>query len=498
LSCLPTDDAIMIPRSRLAAALVVLTTALAAMDDEVVFADAQVTSDEVQEALDAVELGNVDASTIGTLRRFSEQHPGEIYGHIALSKALTVGMERERVDEAMASLRTAYSLAPGVSHIAGTLGSLAHLHGRKKEAASTYRTALALTPAEPELYFQLGLALQTGDDPDYEPTDERDDASTAAWKSAIDLEPQMWKAYSHLATRLAQANSGRRDEAIGYARAAVALNSSETVTHEALGVALFHGKLSQELSPEERAEAAGALREGLRLRHGVLEENRRAHKKKTIPAEEKDFLARDYYMLSQVLGTSPEATGESELWSEAVSHMQIAVKLMPKRYAKQAETLKQYEKQKAVEAGKVDYMSTMPGKTQEEKLRALRERDPETFAKAAATLQQQETKRLQEDEDAAVAAEEAAEAEAAAGKPRKPRVPKYTRDEVPDAEDGPKLRPLGGGEFGTEPERKARGPAAPARAGGKAAGGKAAGGKAGRRRSSSKFNADGTPRRDEL
>ena len=453
----------------LAAALLLSASRLvAAMDREV-------SDDEYAAAMEQVESGEkVDADSIEVLQRYARQNADEWSGFVNLGRGLQ--LHTERVEEAFSAFSTAYSLAPHLPAIAGMLGSLAHIHGKRKEAAEVYRTALSVTPRDARMYFQLGLATQDGDEAeDALGAIQGEDASISAWKAAIALDGEMTEAYSHLANRLA--SKGDRKQAVKYGQTAVALNATDSLTHEALGAALYINKPPAKLSTTERKMATTAFRSALRLREEQYRSALSANKKHKLAGPDKEAVATNHFRLSQVLGTSqalrddPELASEAarELMEEAMTHMRAAVTLEPKKYKKQAKTIKKWEATKKAEEAKVAKqvergLPKVPfdpnGDQDPRALERLRKEYPKEFHEGLKKLGTDEAKRLQEEEDAAVEAEE--KAEAAAGLQKKARVPKYTPDKVPEPER--KLKPG---------EKRVRKP-------------------------DSRFNPDGTPKHEEL
>jgi len=271
------------------------------------------------------------------------------------------------------------------------------------------------------------------------------------------------------------------------------------VAYEALGAALFLGKRPQELSGADRRRTAHALRAGVRLREELLAAELKLSPKRKVDEHEKETLASSHFRLSQVLGTSPDLADDPEhkrehsrqLWEEALLHMRAAVRLSPKKYKKQAQTLRKFEKQQADEARAWEEA----GKSEKEQQKKLREADPVAVAKAAEDMRRKHEKEMQEEEDRALQEEE--EREEAAGIRAQPRVPKYPPTKVADDDDAAGSDeatgadvPGGGSGFGTDTLGVGGGEASKRAS--------KLGAKERRRKASTKFNLDGTPKHDEL
>jgi serine/threonine-protein kinase len=152
------------------------------------------------------------------------------------------------VREAVALLRQAQRRYPGDFWINRGLGtSLAHLHPPAWEEAVRFHTAaLAIRPG-PGAYYNLGNALQA--------TGQVDEA-IAAFRQAIELQPDFALAYNNLGDALQ--SKGQTDEAIAAFRRAVRLRPSWATAHANLGFALY--------AQGELEAAHTAYQQALRLR----------------------------------------------------------------------------------------------------------------------------------------------------------------------------------------------------------------------------------------
>ena len=147
------------------------------------------------------------------------------------------------------------------SNLGNTLKGL----GRLEEAVASYRTAVALKPKFAEAHSNLGVVLADQGKPDQ---------AVAAHRKAIVLWPDYAEAYSNLGGALA--DQGKPDEAVAAYRKAIALKPDLAVAHSNLGVALKqHGKLEDARAALDRALAidpghAGAAfaRAEVHLLHG--------------------------------------------------------------------------------------------------------------------------------------------------------------------------------------------------------------------------------------
>jgi len=218
-------------------------------------------------------------------RRLVERYPGDADGHMGLGQVLEAS---GRPEEAESSLRAAIQAEPAFWGAYGALGGFLFQRGRVDEATDAFREVTELAPSA-NAYSNLGAALQLKGDLD---------GAAAAFLRSLAIEPSS-SAYSNLGTvyyfrgqyqdavaeyarataltgqdqalwgNLADALwqiAGRRDEAHGYYRRAIALaeRQLESSPQDSLLIAqlgYYYGRVAEPERSRRYLERAAAARE---------------------------------------------------------------------------------------------------------------------------------------------------------------------------------------------------------------------------------------------
>ena len=239
------------------------------------------TIEELREASEALQAGELDEIGFQIFRRHAEAHPADWRAHAMLGQAQG---QRGEHGPAVEALRTAHALSPATAHVkialASALTAKAHQDGEnhlQSEAATLYRAALApaktpgALPDDPvqraEAYANLGRALMMAADVENEAAGDEDE-SVAALSSAIALAPKQHEGLHELiALRLIRGDDpAQRARAIQAAQRAVKLSPASAEAYETLGATFFIGEpTASTMGRKHRARATRALQTAISL-----------------------------------------------------------------------------------------------------------------------------------------------------------------------------------------------------------------------------------------
>jgi tetratricopeptide (TPR) repeat protein len=154
--------------------------------------------------------------------------------------------DRRLLEAALAEFDAAIAAAPRVAPAHNNRGAVLEALGRPDEAVAAYREALTVTPGDPDVLFNLSLALTQAGKP-------AEGAETA--ESLIRMQPHRAAAHASLAdARLAL---GQLDPAVTAYRESLRLSPDDASAHNGLGTALARqGRID---------EAVAEFREALRF-----------------------------------------------------------------------------------------------------------------------------------------------------------------------------------------------------------------------------------------
>jgi tetratricopeptide (TPR) repeat protein len=300
----------------------------------------------------------------------------------------------EALEDALEALERARDLAPttaevAMAHAAALLkqGSLAVNASRpssaikaKKEAAAAYTAALKLRPTLVEAYRQLAVLHLDGAV-----------GGTSKWratalrhaKSALALAPALASSYDALAEVLLRTSA--------WAKAATAQVSGQGGGDDGIGLANMTA-----LTGEERSKLLQAVRASIELSavEAKVSSNSSGNLPSTSDTERGEAAALAHYRLFRLLASHPDLESGTGLLREAIDAIRSAARMQPSRYAKLAKKFAEFE--------------TAERLSKEADRRGALERE----AMVRAMHTPSEDKRLQEEEDAAIAAEREAEAAA--------------------------------------------------------------------------------------
>ncbi len=217
-------------------------------------------------------LGEADEA-MAAFERAIEMHPGRPWGYMSVAALL----ERQgRMEESLQYFRKALENDhAGIGNSEMVLAWALQRRGRLDEAVALYEEAARKNPAHAETRYRLGTAFEAQD---------RDNEAAAAYRAAIDADPDYAPAFSALNTLLresgqrletwrdivtahpdsARANfhlgealedAGTPDEALGCLERAAELDPDDPALLTRLGIAL--------LRAQRHAEAIGPLRSAL-------------------------------------------------------------------------------------------------------------------------------------------------------------------------------------------------------------------------------------------
>jgi Flp pilus assembly protein TadD len=181
-------------------------------------------------------------------RRLVERYPGDADGHLGLGQLLEAS---GRPGEAESSLRTAIQAEPAFWGAYSALGVFLFQRGRVDEAIDAFREVTELAPSA-NAYSNLGAALQLKGDLD---------TAAEAFRRSLAIEPS-GSAYANLGT-VYYFRGQYQDAAAEYARA-TALNSQDQALWGNLADALWQ-------VPGRRDEARGHYRRAIALAERQLE-----------------------------------------------------------------------------------------------------------------------------------------------------------------------------------------------------------------------------------
>jgi tetratricopeptide (TPR) repeat protein len=236
---------------------------------------------------------------------------------VALAVRLTgSGADSESWWTAVRMLTAAQRQHPTDFWLAFTFGFILEGGGKRDEAASYYRIALALRPETAPVWSNLARALhQKG----------QLDEAIAHYDKAIALDPR--NGLSHYNLGLALKDRGRLDEAVAHLRKALALGHRTASAHTALGLALeAKGQLDEATKCYQKAVALGPghARAHFFLANALASKGRLEeaipHYQKAIALGPNDARAHNN------LGNALLARDRVD---EAITHYQTAIQLEP-------------------------------------------------------------------------------------------------------------------------------------------------------------------------
>ncbi len=181
-------------------------------------------------------------------RRLVERYPGDADGHMGLGQVLDAS---GRPDEAESSLRAAIRAEPAFWGAYVALGGFLFQRGRVDEATDAFREVTELAPSA-HAYSNLGAALQLKGDLD---------GAAEAFRRSLAIEPSS-SAYSNLGT--VYYFRGQYQEAVAEYARATALTSQDQALWGNLADALWQ-------IPGRRDEASGHYRRAIALAERQLE-----------------------------------------------------------------------------------------------------------------------------------------------------------------------------------------------------------------------------------
>jgi TolB-like protein/tetratricopeptide (TPR) repeat protein/DNA-binding winged helix-turn-helix (wHTH) protein len=182
-------------------------------------------------------------------RRLVSRYPNDADGHMGLGQVLQA---QGRPADAERSLRAAVQAEPAYWAAFAALGAFLFASGQVDEAVDAFREVTELTPSSANAYSNLGGALQLKGDLE---------AAAAAFRRSLQIEPSS-SAYSNLGT--VHYFLGQFDQAVANYERATALTSQDHSLWGNLADALWH-------TPGRREEAAGHYRRAIALGERELE-----------------------------------------------------------------------------------------------------------------------------------------------------------------------------------------------------------------------------------
>jgi len=184
--------------------------------------------------------GKLEAAA-ASLRRAVEAEPGNAFGHYNLGVtlgALAAGGAEERAEfreEAIRAYQRAIALQPAFPEAFNNLGLSLHAAGRLDEAIGAYRRALELKPGYAEAETNLGKALWEAG---------RLQEAVTAFEKALALAPDFVAAHTNLG--LAQRALGRRGESVASLRRAADLMPGSAEAQRELSISLLENGMAEE------------------------------------------------------------------------------------------------------------------------------------------------------------------------------------------------------------------------------------------------------------
>jgi tetratricopeptide (TPR) repeat protein len=171
---------------------------------------------------------------------------------VVLHLAGRIALERERPQEAVATLTRAATLQPDDPVLLLLLGTALLQLNRVEDALARFEAVLKLDPNIAEAHCARGVALAQLD---------RQAPAIAAFSSSLELNPDLPEPHF----RLANLYAARRDTtvAISHYRAALRLDPDNAFCHHRLGIALA--------AAGDKAAALGHFRQAVRLKPNFLE-----------------------------------------------------------------------------------------------------------------------------------------------------------------------------------------------------------------------------------
>ena len=359
------------------------------------------TEAELLAASSQLQNGKLTVESMELFERAVEHSPSDFRAHAMLGQALA----KNNDGEAISALTRAHELAPKVGPVMTLLAAEHRKLGHRKKALDLYRKAVRVTPADADAYTQLGLlASDVGDSQE----------ALAAWKTAIGVAPGHYEAHRALAAGLAaREDVAQRAVAIKHAKKALKLEPALAVSYSTMADALLMGEKNfTNLTKSTRGKLQQALAAQIRLQEARQEPIRLAS------AADNASLAlahmRSFHLLTsdEAFGASAE-TGDATLGAMAVQHLRQAAALRPDLYAERARQVRGWE-----EAERLSKRADHHDRLQRE-------------AMVGAMHKEFESKRLQEEEDRAIAEEEARErAPPAEARARRGRAPAALKSEL--------------------------------------------------------------------
>jgi serine/threonine-protein kinase len=189
----------------------------------------------------------VGRDRIGLLRRAQEQHPGDFWLNFYLGWALQKG---HQPTEAVGYYRAALAVRPATPAVYNNLGVVLCDQGKLEEAATAYRQAIALDSKLALAHNNLGNALSA---------QGKLEEAAAEYRRAIALDPKDADAHYNLGNILSK--QGKLEEAVAAYRAALRLEEDYAEAHCNLGLALLQqGQLGEALAEFKRGHELGTRR----------------------------------------------------------------------------------------------------------------------------------------------------------------------------------------------------------------------------------------------
>ncbi len=190
-------------------------------------------------------LGNYAAAEHGLQHALQLRPSAEAYYYLGNTL-----VAQNRLDEAVASFRSALRLQPQLAEAHCNLGDALQKQGRYSEAEGCYRKAIELRPILIGAYVNLGLALYH---------QKKLDEVISHCQHALRLWPGLAEMHHHLGN--VYTDLSRFDEAVSSYREAIRLRPDFAMAHNNLALALYRSGRYE--------EAVACHREALRLAPGV-------------------------------------------------------------------------------------------------------------------------------------------------------------------------------------------------------------------------------------